>query len=189
MKSTTCELVFEGIFTYLLPWSSWTKATSITGVTKALLKENQMPGRWVFPIHFSPKWIIFLKNHQKNLNETTTKDVPQGLIFHYFPHFWSKIIRMKPPPAIAAPPKEVGPGQTSLGNFSLPPLRPTNKRSPSRIMSYLFQATGVGKPQKLRKVKTFRLCLKKHGVFGAGFFLRSLEQIFWFLFTYFVSEP
>lgn len=65
MKPTTCELLFEGIFTYLLPWSSWTKATSITGVTKALLKENQMPGRWVFPIHFSPKWIIFLKNPHK----------------------------------------------------------------------------------------------------------------------------
>ena len=40
---------------YLLPWSSWTRATSITGVTKTLFKENQMPGWWVFPIHFIVK--------------------------------------------------------------------------------------------------------------------------------------
>lgn len=57
---------------YLLPWSSWTRATSITGVTKTLFKENQMPGWWVFPIHFSQKSITFhhfpilgAKNHQK----------------------------------------------------------------------------------------------------------------------------
>lgn len=181
MKPTTCELFFEGIFTDLLPWSSWTKATSTT----ARAVEFSYP--------FRQTWTIFL--NPKNLKGTTTKDMVQWLIFYQFslifgvknPTFFS-------PPAIPASQKS----WTLLPSWdiSLPPLRPTSKRSPSRIMSYLWRRPGWKAfhgeflrrfwNQKLRKVKQRRH--DKTRVFAQAF-LEISGADFLFLFWYFVSEP